>query len=342
MIPGGVARLPSPRLPRLLKTAIRIAVAVGLTAYILWQTNPAQVASAAASADWRWIGAAVALVLLDRALMAYRWMVLLCALAPGTRPPFAAVLRIFFVSTFVGSFLPSLAGDVYRAYSLSRLRVSGVEAAASVIMDRALGVLSMVLVAIAALAFAHNMLALPGVLPTLLVAGAACAVGAAGIYSERVASMALAVAARLPGQPTRRLASGLVDSVRRYAHHHAELTNVLASSIAVQMIRVLQAYCLGVAIGVAAPMWAYFVFIPVIVIVMQIPVTIMGLGTSQFAFPLLFGEVGVPAPEAVALSILFVALAIIGNLPGGVLYLTGGMRGGKGDPSPRVEQIPRR
>ena len=77
----------------------------------------------AAGLDWRWAVAAFALVLVDRALMAYRWMVLLCALTPGSRPPFAEVLRIFFVSTFVGSFLPGVAGDVYRAYSLSRLRV---------------------------------------------------------------------------------------------------------------------------------------------------------------------------------------------------------------------------
>jgi hypothetical protein len=45
-----------------------------------------------------------------------------------------------------------------------------------------------------------------------------------------------------------------------------------------------------------------------------------GLGTSQVAFQVLFGQVGVPAPEAVALSILFVALGIVGNLPGSLLY----------------------
>ena len=50
----------------------RLLIAVVLTAYVLWAANPAQVARAAASADWRWIGAAVALVLVDRALMAYR------------------------------------------------------------------------------------------------------------------------------------------------------------------------------------------------------------------------------------------------------------------------------
>ena len=309
--------------PGSLGAVLRAGVAVGLTSYVLWQANPGRVLSAASSADWRWIGAAVALVLIDRALMAYRWMVLLCALAPGTRPPFTAVLRIFFVSTFVGSFLPSLAGDVYRAYSLARLQVSGAESAASVMMDRALGVLSMVLVALAALLFAREMVALPGVLPTVLVASAGCAVAATALYSERAASIALRLIAALPGAKVRRLGAGLVEAVRRYTRHHGELTNVLLSSIGVQVIRVCQAYCLGLALGIAAPLWAYFVFVPLIVIVMQIPITIMGLGTSQLGFDLFFGQVGVPAAQAVALSILFVALALVGNLPGGFLYATG-------------------
>ena len=308
---------------RSLGTGLRVAVAVGLTAYILWRADPAQVLRAAASADWRLIAAAVALVFVDRGLMAYRWMVLLSALSPQTRPPFPAVLRIFFVSTFVGSFLPSLAGDVYRAYSLSRLHVNGVESAASVIMDRALGVLSMVLVAIAALAFAREMITLPGVLPTVLIAGVGCGVAAAGLYSERVASLALGAAALLPGQKAKRLGVGLVDAVRRYASHHGAVTVVLIASVAVQLIRVAQAYCLGVAIGIAAPLWTYLVFVPLIVIVMQVPITISGLGTSQLMFELFFGRVGVPAPQAVALSILFLALGIIGNLPGGLIYLTG-------------------
>ena len=51
--------------------ALRIAVAVGLTAFILWQRQPADdPATAAGALDLRWIAAAVLLVFVDRALMA--------------------------------------------------------------------------------------------------------------------------------------------------------------------------------------------------------------------------------------------------------------------------------
>jgi len=63
--------------------------------------------------------------------------------------------------------------------------------------------------------------------------------------------------------------------------------------------------------------------VPVILLVMLLPVTFNGIGTSQAAFVWFFGRVGVASPAAFALSVLFVALGVVGNLPGGILYALG-------------------
>ena len=305
-----------------LSRALRIAVAVGLTAYVLWRADPESVLRVSGGAAPRWIGLAVALVVLDRAVNAYRWVVLLRALTPGSRPPLPAVMRIFFVSSFVGNFLPSIGGDVYRAYQLAQLRVRPAQAAASVLMDRVLGVLSMVLVGASALALVRD-LAIPGVVPALLVAAAGCGMAAAGVFSERAARLAISLAERVPSPAVHRLARGLMDAVRRYAHHHAALLSVLAFSVAVQALRVVQAYCLGRALGISLPLILYFAFIPLITLIMQIPVTVGGLGTTQYGFERLFAYGGIAAAESVALSILFLALGTVGNLPGGLIYMLG-------------------
>ena len=86
-----------------------------LTAAVFYLAHPSDVVRAAAGADPRWLGAAVASVLIDRTLMALRWIDLLVALTPGSRPRFARVLRIFFVSSFVSNFVPGVAADMYRA-----------------------------------------------------------------------------------------------------------------------------------------------------------------------------------------------------------------------------------
>jgi glycosyltransferase 2 family protein len=308
-----------------LSRALRVVVAVTLTAYVVWKSDPAGIVRISAGADAGWITAAILLVVLDRALNAFRWVMLLVALSPDSRPPLAPVIRIFFVSSFVGTFLPSLGGDVYRAYQLAQLDVRPAEAAASVLMDRALGVLSMVVVAAVSLALLRD-IEVPGVVPALLAASVGCAVAAAGVFSGRVAALALELAARIRSPRLNHVARGLSDAVRRYANHHSAMLVVLALSLSVQALRVVQAWCLGRSLDVAEPLVVYFALIPLVTLIMQLPITIAGLGTTQYAFERLFGYVGVAAPPAVALSILFLALGTVGNLPGGFIYMFGERR----------------
>lgn len=306
--------------PSPLSRAIRIAVAVGLTAFVLWKADVSAVAGATKDLDLRWAAAAVLLVLVDRALNAYRWIALLCALSPGSRPPFTTVLRIFFVSTFVGTFLPSVGGDIYRAYSLAREEVRVSESAASVLMDRVLGVLSIAILAIAAIVVVPQYAADARVTAALGLASAGCLGAAVCVFSDRATGLIQRFAARLPGARVRRSAVTLSESVRRYSHHRTDLAKVLIASVGVQVLRVIQAYCLGRGLGIELPVILYFVFIPLVMLVMQVPVTVAGLGTGQVAFDALFGQAGVAASQAVALSLLFIALGFVGNLPGAILW----------------------
>ncbi len=301
---------------------LRLAVAVGLTAYVLWSSDPSGVAAVCRGAHLAWIGAAIGLVLVDRTLMAIRWTDLLAALTPGSRPRFSLVLRIFFVSSFVSNFVPSVAADMYRAYALARENVHLAESTASVLMDRVLGVLSVVLLAAAALPFAHVMGPQQRGLAWLLgLSVAGCVVAALVVFSERTAAWVVRVSLMLPIPFLHPVAASLTDAVRRYARHHPALTRVLVLSVLVQLIRVLQAWCLGQALGLTVPLAAYLALVPIIVLIIQIPVTVNGLGTAQLAFKELFVPLGASAPQAVAASVLFLALGVIGTLPGAALYL---------------------
>jgi uncharacterized protein (TIRG00374 family) len=309
-----------------LSRVLRLAIAVGLTAIVIWNAHPGAIARTVSDASASWLLAAVLLVLIDRSLMAWRWIDLLCALTPGSRPPFPVVLRVFFVSTFIGTFIPAVGGDAYRAYSLTRYDVRLSESAASVVMDRVLGALSIAILGGIAAILSPRLAASAAIIVPLVVALVICAAVAAAVFSERVASIAQAAFLRLPGQTLRRAGTSLTEAMRRYSRHHLELTRVLAASVAVQTIRVAQAYCLGRAIAIDLPLSTYFVLIPIVLLVMLLPITVNGLGTSQYAFDVLFGQAGVAAPQAVALSILFVALGIVGNLPGSILYAAEGHR----------------
>jgi uncharacterized protein (TIRG00374 family) len=315
---GGAATL----LSRTVRIVLRITVAGGLTAYMLWKSHPRQVLAAAAVAEWPLIAVAVVLVLVDRALMAYRWVLLLCIVEPADRPPLAAVLRIFFLSTFVGTFLPSVGGDVVRAYSIAKLQVRGQDAVASVFMDRILGVASILLVALVSLLLARDLAGNRVIVASLASAGGVCLITLLLVFSRRTALAASALLTRLPAA-VQHAGDLVLEAIRRYAAYHHQLASVLACSVAVQAVRIVQAYFLGRSLGLTLPLAMYVAFMPLILLVMLLPVTFNGLGTSQAAFVWFFTRAGVPAASAFALSVLFVALGIGGNLPGGILYATG-------------------
>jgi uncharacterized protein (TIRG00374 family) len=296
----------------------RVVIAVGLTAVLLWQSDPRAVWQAARGADWRFILLACALVAVDRVLMAYRWWTLLAPV--GRRPPIATVMRIFFVSTFVGTFLPaSVGGDAVRAYGLSKEGVGGVDAVASVLMDRLLGVISILGVGIAGAVLARNLIDIRALFPAFAVLTIACAAALAVVFSPRAAAGVAGLLALLPrGRET---GARLVTAIQRYSTLHLPMANVLLCSLAVQVLRVLQTYCLGLALGLAVPLGVYFALVPIILLIVLMPITINGIGTTQAGFVWLFGRASVASAPAFALSVLFLGIAIVGNLPGAVLYL---------------------
>jgi uncharacterized protein (TIRG00374 family) len=307
-----------------LSPAARIGVAAGLTAIVLYQADAAAVLSAIDRTRPAPVAAAIALVAVDRAIMGWRWVALLGAVDADPRPPLAKVARVFFVSTFVGTFLPaSIGGDAVRTVAAAQLGFPVAGAVAAAVLDRLLGVISMLLVAVAGLASLREVLATPGIAAGLSLTLAVSAAGLAVIFSERIAGLASLLARRVPHARAQRLAGDLVVAIRLYRHRHGLLAGVLAASIAVQALRVLEAWMLAQALSLPVSLTACFALVPVILLVMLLPITVNGIGTSQAAFVWLFGLAGVSAADAFALSILFVALGILGNLPGALLYASG-------------------
>jgi len=304
---------------------VRLGIAVALTTYLLWKNDPAAIGRAAVGADWRWIGFACGLVLFDRALMAWRWLALLRPVTPATLR-LGAIMRVFFVSSFVGTFLPaSIGGDAMRAYGVMRHDVAGSAAVASVAMDRALGVVSVLLLGLVS-ALTLTAVVPSGVWVLLALGGAASIAAAAVIFVDAIGDTVGRVATRLPSAHMGQVVRRVLDAVRAYRHDHGALAGVLVASVAVQALRVVQAWGLGRALGIDASLAVYFVAIPICVLIMQVPITVSGLGTGQAAFLWTLGPAGVARPEALALSILFIGLGIVGNLPGGILYAFGGRR----------------
>jgi uncharacterized protein (TIRG00374 family) len=305
-----------------LSTVLRLLVAIGLTYWAFRAADPRQVGEAFARTSWPWIFLACLLVLVDRALMAQRWLALCSPIA--RRPPAGALLRIFFVSTFLGSFLvQSVGSDAVRTWSLARAGAPASQALASVLLDRLLGVVSILVTAVAGAALAPDVLRQPAIAWAFVAAAAGSLFSLLFVFSPRVDDLVRRAVGTLSAGGVRDRIGRLLDALSAYRAGHRLLAGVLAASIAVQILRILQAWMLGRSLGIEAPMAAYFAFIPIILLVMLLPITVNGFGVSQWAFVWMFGRAGVPDADAFTLSVLFVALGLVGNLPGGLLYIFG-------------------
>ncbi len=270
----------------------------------------------------------LALVAIDRAVMILRWILLLRA--RGIAITTAAAIKLFLISSFVGSFLPAgIGGDAARAYGLARPsslnpqvpsprpQAPASDAVASVAVDRLLGVLSLVVMAIV------------GVIAWTPQGGQEWRIGGA-IVALTMASGAVFWANELlrwmiPDHRhgrffTRRLLK-VADAVGRYRSHRGVLLHVMAWSIVVQVLRVTQAYLLGLGIGMTVPYAYFLLFMPLGLLMLLLPISISGFGAPQWVFVWLLRPMGVADAQSFALSTLIVLTGLAGNLPGLWLWL---------------------
>lgn len=280
----------------------------------------------------------LALVGLDRVIMIYRWVLLLRA--SGVPITTAKAADIFLVSSFVGSFLPAGVGaDAARAYSLrnhTRLRQgsgaagpdrqsagetsAGGEALASVVVDRLLGTLSLGLMGIVGLLAWSSSASSDW--RVLSVIGLLIALSVGAFWADHAVKAVLAD--RGHAHRVGRALLRVTDAVSRYRGRGKTLVAVFIWSVAIQVIRIVEAYVLGLGLGLTVPFSYYLLFMPLGLLILLLPVSVSGFGLPQGVFVWMLRPVGVPDETAFALSTLIVLTGLAGNIPGLLLWLREG------------------
>ena len=308
-------------------TAIRLAITVAILWYLSTRIDMAGAARAIAEIKLPYLALVLALVAMDRSVMILRWVLLLRG--SGIDVSASAAARVFLVSSFVGSFLPAGVGaDAARAYGLSRQNTASSEARASVAVDRLLGILSLVVMGAVGLASWS-----PAEGPStslragddwrLIIAVILLALVSIGVFwGDRI--LRAIVPDHLHAGPLAARVLRVVDAVSRYRDRRGVLMHVMVWSLVVQLLRITQAYFLGVGLGLSVPFSYYLLFMPLGLLLLLLPISISGFGLPQGAIVWMLQPIGVPAEQAFALTTMIVLTGLAGNLPGLWLYLRKG------------------
>ncbi len=95
-----------------------------------------------------------------------------------------------------------------------------------------------------------------------------------------------------------------------------------------QAVRILAIWAAARAVGIDLDPRIYFVFGPLLFLVMLVPFTLNGLAVREAFFVSFLGSVGIGASEAFAAGFLYFLVTVLLALPGGALLAWQGARGG--------------
>ncbi len=264
-------------------------------------------------------------IIADRLLMAYRWWIL--SEASGFAIPYWHLLRVYVVSGFLGTFLPSSVGaDLLSMVGLSRYTGSKTTSASLVLVDRVAGLFSLFLVAALAAASAVFYPIIPVQARWILVVAIFFGVGCLAIgisFHPAIHRIAEIIASYLPWKAGKPLQE-VYDAYRQFGRRPMMLLGIVGIAMGNHIISQGVAYLLSRSLGLEVPFLFYLIAMPLVTILLMLPISLGGLGVQEGALAFLLGLAGVPVAKGVGLALLIRLAWTVMTLPGGVLYAVGG------------------
>ena len=303
---------------------LKSTVSIGLLAVLFAQTDASSLYDAMRRASLPWLAAALALYLMMILASAWRWNLLLAAQRVSVSG--WTLVSSFLVATFFNSFLPSnIGGDVIRIRDTTQPAGSIGRATAIVVIDRAMGLLGLLLVA-----------AVSGSLAVIGMAGPALPVNLPWLWLAFVAATGAFLILLLAPQTILTVlgyvrflnrdaivtrARKLVDMMRAFRAQPLALVSCFAGALVAQAV--LVAFYVAIARSLEIPISPLHlaVVVPMSFVVQLLPVSVNGFGVREATFTYYFAALHLPIESALVLSVLGAGLVLLFSLSGGVLYV---------------------
>jgi glycosyltransferase 2 family protein len=305
------------------RAAARAAATLALSGlcvgYIVWRIDLRRTADIVGHAHPVPLVAATLIWLIAVWPLAWRWQRLLRA--RGVEAPIGWLVRTYFVSYGAGQLLPtSLGGDATRIYSgTRRYRGEAPAIVGSVLMERILGGAATLLLAAIGLALAFGSVEIgPYLWIELLLVVGTVAIGTV-LFSRRIRRSLARLGPLLRRFRAEAAARTLYDGLHGYREHRTVLVEATVISVLVQAARILGIWLVGKSVGVDVSPRPYYVFGPLLFLVMLVPFTINGLAVREAMFVNFLGQLGIGANPAFATGFLFFLLSIVVSLPGAAI-----------------------
>lgn len=300
--------------------ALKIALSAILIVILVRRMPAGQVSAALRGADPAWLFGAAALLFFSHVLASWQWGRLLTA--AGIRIPFWKVLAYYHVGLFFNNFLPAnVGGDIARVVDASRYAATRSAALATVLLDRMIGTVSLAGLALVTTLPALDRFDLTLLYLALLGFFTLSVIVVWAVFHPRMRQVMEAVLARIG---LGRWTPALEELASRLGHYRGQrrlLLSLLALSLVTQVSRVGVHALVGRALGLDVALPYFFLFVPLLAVIVSLPISLNGIGVREGAGVLLFGLVGVDRAPAFSLQFTTYLVSVAVSLLGGLVFL---------------------
>lgn len=299
-------------------TYLKIGLSLVALALVLNAAQPLEIVRVLQRAQVGYLLAAVALWFVIQLLNVYKWSLL--NRAQGLVIPFRRLLDVYYMGMFFNTFLPSgFGGDALRAYELSRMSKQGGSSVASVAIDRFTSLYALLLVATVSRYFAPpdwQVMPLSWLISLDAVAAIAFWAACREAWLRQIAAWPLFE--KRPGVV--RFLGDMASSLGALSGAPVAVLVTLGISVLYQFLNVVLHFLLLLALGLSVTFAYTACFLPLLVLVASLPLSINGLGIREGGFVYFLGKAGVPAADAVSVGIMSLGMLLLSGLVGAIIY----------------------
>lgn len=284
--------------------------------YVLYVIDVPSLKSAFSHASAWTLLASLTVIALGLSLGAARWRILMRAYGAQTQPTLIQAIRLYFVAVFYNTYLPGgVAGDILRGVvTRTSFRNRGsTEAIAVVLVERALGLLGVVTLAIVGLSLASS----------LSDTGSLWIWSGIGGLGAVVAVLSLPLGRRLAPYLPGRLGNiaGRLPVVSR----PSDFAIAVLMSLGTQLMTTVAGWLFLRDFHAGTTLGDALFIVPLAAASAFLPITVGGAGAREAVFILLCGKLlQMPSSDALAASLLVWLTSLIAGGLGGLWQLVGG------------------
>jgi len=301
----------------ILSIALKVLFSAGLLLFLFRQIDMEKTKEVLLSARLDFIVYAFLVYGIIFAVLLWRWWTLVRTL--GLDVSLMTVARFHFLGLFFNPFLPTgIGGDVIKIIGLCAYTHEKPKVVGSVLLDRLVGFISMVVVATAAFILGYHLINEMSLIFSVIVLAVICAVLLSILFNEKIYTFCCRIFSFFPEIKAKLMEMHYDLALLKDRRDVIYLT--VGYACLGQIIMALTYYLLARALHQDVSLLYFLIFSPLICVVTSLP-SIGGLGVREVGTVFLFAKAGIATGLSVSISLMLYVFTVVVGLMGALFFL---------------------